>query len=151
MLSFESLFKNQVKEYTLKQLADYLKTIKDFPKTNYKQKFKYFAIKNENKLAGLIVVDENPEGGFYGMTKEQMGHDIEIVFFYVFPEFRGMKIGQELLRYVIQKYSTKYIGLGTSKQSFENAKQMYKRNGFNIISDFPKEGNSWWLRKPEKK
>lgn len=151
MLNFNFIFENtEVSECELSEIKSQLIKIHELPVTKFQKDFKYFIVKKNSTLAGVIVIDEDPKIDWYGLNNNQLGTDIEIVFFYVYPQFRGQRIGFDLLSHVIQLYPDKYIGLGTSVLTSENAKRMYMNNGFEKISDIHKDGNSWWLRKPTK-
>lgn len=132
-----------------------LKQIKDLPQPTNKElkSSEYYIITNNNKhFAGILVLDVNPPDNYNilgGLNRlKQMGHDIEIIFFYVYEEYRHIGLGQKLLSYVINKYNNKYIGLGTGLQSSLSAKNVYSLYGFKpVITD---HNFQWWLRKPKK-
>lgn len=151
---FELEFDNyNVYEVKYNDIKQQLKEIHDLPQPTKDElnSSKYFIIKQpqDKFFAGLVIVNENPPEDYNilgTLNKKELGHDIEILFFFMYNQYRNMGLGNKLFSYVLNKYRNKYIGLGTGTQSSKQAKQIYIRYGFKVVVNYPPF--QWWLRPP---
>jgi GNAT superfamily N-acetyltransferase len=150
-LGKDAVSEGVVKELSKMEVMSLRQDIKDLPAPNIGGESKAYGYFVGTDLAGLIIIDVNPssDSGFYRSKKKDLGHDQEINFFWVYPEYRGSGVGKKLLNFVISTYGvSNYLGLGTGKLTTESAKHLYSDFGFKPIMNVGK--NSWWLRKKEK-
>ena len=138
---------NSIKDVSYSYIKDKLDSIDDLPKQKYSTKFKYYIIEIESTIAGICVFDENPEDNYklFGLNKEQLGHDMEILFFWVDSSYRNQHIGSDLLRFVTSKYKKFYIGLGTGRMTSDAAHHLYQKFGFKVVVSV--NVFRWYLKK----
>ena len=155
MLILETLFENKLKfkkEHVNKIIKDKLDTLHQLHKDVqlYKDTTIYYTCYINNKLVGLLPIDTvAPDNrDFFNLTKEQLGHDVEVLYFWVDEEYRKLNIGKKLLESSINDFKDKYIGLGTGPRTSEPAYKLYKQFKFKIVVDMPGK-KRWWLRWPD--
>ena len=138
-----------------KDIKNQIKDINDIPQPKESEITNIFIIKQKKnkKFDGIIIVNLNPreEYNLFSLNKKELGHDIEILFFYVYKEYQNTGLGSSLLKYVLNKYKKYYIGLGTGSRTTESAKKLYKKFGFEIVVTVKNSPFNWWLRKPTSK
>lgn len=149
MLKSSIEYKEDVIEVPYKKIKNQLKDIKEIPILT-KEINHYYIIQDPNdpsRFAGFIGINTEPreEYNIFGLNKKELGHDIELVDFWVDPNFRSKGIGSRLLKYVLKKYENYCIGMGTGKRTSEDAKRLYKKFGFKIVVNKPPF--NWWLKK----
>lgn len=84
---------------------------------------------NMFKQSQIFVHDDGVLKGFVGSFNDR------IVWLYVHPEYRGQKIGQQLIDFMLTELSGRCIGISVIKSN-KVALNLYVQRGFRVIDDF---------------
>jgi len=143
---FKMKYKNIInpKGDTLKKLLIYLHKSHfaiETLKTTDSKFLHYFYILEENKIIGIILLnlkptkeDFNSYSEYYNIdiTPEKLGIDIELMFFHVDENYRGLGLGSKLMNICLNNYNDKNIGLFTNSDTTEDAFHLYNKFGFKL-------------------
>lgn len=148
MISFSVKENYDIEEVDYNSISSQLNKIKDI-KIHINKSNKYYIIRNlkdNTKFMGIIIIDENPREYYniFKKSKEELGHNIELLDYWVDPKFRNMGIGKTLMLNVLNRYKGYKIGLCTGNQTTNQAKYIYSKFGFKILIN--KDPYLFWIK-----
>ena len=149
MISFSLKENYKVEDVDYDSIKKQFSKIKDIGINNVNSNYKFYIIrdlKDSTKFMGIIIIDENPRE-YYNIlekSKEELGHDIELLKYWVDPKFRNMGIGKTLMLNVLNRYKGSKIGLCTGNQTTNQAKYIYSKFGFKILIN--KDPYLFWIK-----
>ena len=148
MISFSLKENYDVEEVDYNSISSQLSKIKDI-KIHINDSNKYYILrdlKDKTKFMGIIIMDESPRKYYniFEKSKEELGHNIELLDYWVDPKFRNMGIGKTLMLNVLNRYKGNKIGLCTGRQTTNQAKYIYSKFGFKILVN--KDPYLFWIK-----
>ena len=93
-----------------------------YAKVKSRNKDEYYFIVNNNEIIGTIYLNNSNKC-------------LSINDFAIFEEYQNKGYGQEVLKYVIDKFKNFKIELGVEKRN-EKALYIYKKLGFKVFNEF---------------